>query len=214
MPTTDDHAPFCMSVWFDSLRPSQQFSVMWQVFLGWASTKQRIKCLSQGHNTATLPLAPAVAGTNNPLIQSNQLSHCTPQSASLTYQMNNLMEKYSGSVIECLTYRGGSRIYLIGGSNLQRGVRFVNFPWFFINIFLIFLKIIFASKGGGGGVCANPFWIRHWLEIKRSPAKFSPETLSRLCCVLTSVFLSFYHYWFRSNLSITPGSANLEILIK
>ena len=27
-------------------------------------------------------------------------------------------------------------------------------------------------------------------------------------------FLSFYRYWFRSNLSITPGSANLEILIK
>ena len=26
-------------------------------------------------------------------------------------------------------------------------------------------------------------------------------------------FLSFYRYWFRSNLSITPGSANLEILI-
>ena len=27
------------------------------------------------------------------------------------------------------------------------------------------------------------------------------------------VFLSFYRYWFHSNLSITPGSANLEILI-
>ena len=26
-------------------------------------------------------------------------------------------------------------------------------------------------------------------------------------------FFSFYRYWFRSNLSITPGSANLEILI-
>ena len=29
-----------------------------------------------------------------------------------------------------------------------------------------------------------------------------------------SFFLSFYLYWFRSYLSITPGSANLEILIK
>ena len=27
-------------------------------------------------------------------------------------------------------------------------------------------------------------------------------------------FFSFYRYWFRSNLSITPGSANLEILLK
>ena len=29
-----------------------------------------------------------------------------------------------------------------------------------------------------------------------------------------SSFLSFYLFWFRSYLSITPGSANLEILIK
>ena len=29
-----------------------------------------------------------------------------------------------------------------------------------------------------------------------------------------SSFFSFYFYWFRSYLSITPGSANLEILIK
>ena len=35
-------------VWFYSLRPSQHFSVMsGRVFLGLASTKQRIKCLAQ-----------------------------------------------------------------------------------------------------------------------------------------------------------------------
>ena len=28
------------------------------------------------------------------------------------------------------------------------------------------------------------------------------------------MFLSFYLYWFRSYMSITPGSANLEILMK
>ena len=30
---------------------------------------------------------------------------------------------------------------------------------------------------------------------------------------LNSIYLSFYLYWFRSYMSITPGSANLETLI-
>ena len=42
----------CLFVCVDSLRPSQQFSVMsGRVFLGRTSTKQRIKCLAQGHIT-------------------------------------------------------------------------------------------------------------------------------------------------------------------
>ena len=39
-------------VWFDSFHPVNIFSVKsGRVFLGWTSTKQRIKCLAQGHNT-------------------------------------------------------------------------------------------------------------------------------------------------------------------
>ena len=42
------YAPF---VWFDSLRPIQQFfSYAGRIFLGWTSTKQGIMCLAQGHN--------------------------------------------------------------------------------------------------------------------------------------------------------------------
>ena len=59
-------------VWFDYVLVNK-FSVMsGQVFLGWTSTKQRIKCLAQGHNTV-------MARTSNPKITSltlNQLSHC------------------------------------------------------------------------------------------------------------------------------------------
>ena len=43
---------FCVDV--DTLCPSQQFWVMsggFPVFLGWTSTKQRIRCLAEGHNT-------------------------------------------------------------------------------------------------------------------------------------------------------------------
>ena len=45
---------FCWLVWF--FKPqSIIFLVMLRwVFLGWNSTKQRIKCLAQGHNTVTL----------------------------------------------------------------------------------------------------------------------------------------------------------------
>ena len=44
-------------VCFDSLRPSQQFSVMsGRVSLGQTSTKQRIKYLAQGHNAVPLRL--------------------------------------------------------------------------------------------------------------------------------------------------------------
>ena len=41
-------------VWFDSLRPSQKFSVIlgW-VFLGWTSTKQGLMCLAQEQITVT-----------------------------------------------------------------------------------------------------------------------------------------------------------------
>ena len=39
---------FCLFVWFDSLRPSQQFSAMsGRVFLGWTSNKQGLMCLAQ-----------------------------------------------------------------------------------------------------------------------------------------------------------------------
>ena len=52
------------------------FSVMsgW-VFMGWTSTKQRIKCLAHGHNTVTL----VSLETSSPSIKSNilPLSHCT-----------------------------------------------------------------------------------------------------------------------------------------
>ena len=47
-------APFIYFVCVDALRLSLRFSVMTQVFsvfLGRASTKQRIKCLVQEHNT-------------------------------------------------------------------------------------------------------------------------------------------------------------------
>ena len=40
---------------FDSLCPSQQFfSHVGRVSLGWTSTKQRVKCIAQGHNTVSL----------------------------------------------------------------------------------------------------------------------------------------------------------------
>ena len=43
-------------VWFDSLGSSQQFLFMSeQVFMGWTSAKQLIKCLVHRHNRVTLP---------------------------------------------------------------------------------------------------------------------------------------------------------------
>ena len=42
----------CLFVWFDSLRPINNLSVMkGRVFLGWTSTKLGLMCLAQGHNT-------------------------------------------------------------------------------------------------------------------------------------------------------------------
>ena len=46
---------FVLFVWFNSLHPSQHFSVMSErVSLGRNRTKQQIKCLAKGHNTVTL----------------------------------------------------------------------------------------------------------------------------------------------------------------
>ena len=62
---------FCF-VWFDSLRPVNNFSVMLgQVFLGWTSTKQGQMCLAQGHNTVT-PVRLEPAG---PSVSSQALYH-------------------------------------------------------------------------------------------------------------------------------------------
>ena len=54
---------FVLLVWFDSVRPINNFSVMQgQVFLGWTSTKLGLMCLAQGHNAVTpvrlKPVAP------------------------------------------------------------------------------------------------------------------------------------------------------------
>ena len=54
---------FCLFVWFDSLHPINNLSVMYgQVVLGWTSTKLGLMCLAQGHNAMTRvrlqPMAP------------------------------------------------------------------------------------------------------------------------------------------------------------
>ena len=82
----------CLFVWFDSLRPSQQFSVMsGQVFLGWISTKQGLMCLAQGHNVVMpLRLEPAIPwsrvkhSTTEPL--RSQTSVCNYIYYSSTYE--------------------------------------------------------------------------------------------------------------------------------
>ena len=60
------------TVWFVCLIlyiPVNNFSVMsGQVLFGWTSTKQRIKCLAQGHKA--VPLAAVKARTRNPSIRS------------------------------------------------------------------------------------------------------------------------------------------------
>ena len=56
---------FCLFVWFDSLHPINNLSVIkgW-VFLGWTSTKLELMCLAQGHNTMTRArLQPAPPGS-------------------------------------------------------------------------------------------------------------------------------------------------------
>ena len=46
---------FCLFVWFDSLHPINNLSVIkGRVFLGWTSTKLGLMCLAQGHNAVTL----------------------------------------------------------------------------------------------------------------------------------------------------------------
>ena len=54
--------------------PVNKCSVMsgW-VFLGWTSSKQRIKCLAQRHNTVTLPEG---GGSSIPNLVNYQVSHC------------------------------------------------------------------------------------------------------------------------------------------
>ena len=47
--------------------PVNKFSVMsGQVFLGWTSSKQQIKCLAQGHNTVTLSMVKLESTTLHP----------------------------------------------------------------------------------------------------------------------------------------------------
>ena len=78
-----------LSQWFDGLfvlilsSPVNNFSVMsGQVFLGLTSTKQRIKCLAEGHNTvpsvsiepATLQFQVKHSTTETPLSSSHGLA--------------------------------------------------------------------------------------------------------------------------------------------
>ena len=54
---------FCLFLWFDSLRPISNLSVMLgRVFLGWTTTRLGLMCLTQWHNIVTLvrlkPAAP------------------------------------------------------------------------------------------------------------------------------------------------------------
>ena len=49
------HPGWCLFVWFDSLRPINNLSVIkGRVFLGWTSTKLGLMCLAQGHNAVNL----------------------------------------------------------------------------------------------------------------------------------------------------------------
>ena len=49
------HTVVKKDIYFDSLRPSQQFfGHVGTVFLGWTSTKHRIKCLAQGYTQSLL----------------------------------------------------------------------------------------------------------------------------------------------------------------
>ena len=58
------HLLFVLS--FDDLFPVNNFSVMsGLVFLGWTSTKQRIKCRAQGHNTVTQLVASLIGGVKS-----------------------------------------------------------------------------------------------------------------------------------------------------
>ena len=43
--------------------------------------------------------------------------------------------------------------------------------------------------------------------------KLMGKEINAILGAQTILSFFFYRYWFRSNLSITPGSANLEILI-
>ena len=54
------------------------------VFLGWTSTKQRVKCLSQGHNAVPSD----EAQTSNPSISSEALFHWA--AALLNPEFNNI----------------------------------------------------------------------------------------------------------------------------
>ena len=50
---------------------------------------------------------------------------------------------------------------------------------------------------------------------KSSNQQIFPHTRSGFPCTVVFIYLSFFlSYWLRSNLSITPGSANFEILTK
>ena len=68
---------FCLFVWFDSLHPNNNLSVIkGQVFLGWTSTKLGLMCLAQGHNAVMLVrLDPRHFGLEASTLP---LSHCTP----------------------------------------------------------------------------------------------------------------------------------------
>ena len=62
-------------VWFDSLRPINNLSVIkGHVFLGWTSTKLGLMCLAQGHNPVTYAIE---ARTHGPSVLSQALYHWT-----------------------------------------------------------------------------------------------------------------------------------------
>ena len=62
-------------VWFDSLRPINNFSVIkGRVIQGWTSTKLGLMCLAQGHNTVTPVRLESAAPLSR--VKHSTLSHC------------------------------------------------------------------------------------------------------------------------------------------
>ena len=101
----------CLFVWFDSLRPVNNFAVMsgW-VFLGWTSTKQWLMWLAQGHNSLMLVwLEPATPwsrvkhSTTEPL-RSLKVYHWISATVLHKYGLNIIK-----LITELSTYKSGFR---------------------------------------------------------------------------------------------------------
>ena len=104
------NAQLAYFVWFATLHPSQQFSVMsGQVFLGWTSTKQRLMCLAQGHNAVTLVrLEPSTP-------QSRVKNSTTEPKCSLTSVFNLDLSWFCFSILTtgCLSFMSLDTVYKI-----------------------------------------------------------------------------------------------------